>query len=225
MCEIEMLSPIETVSKTAKALEEIAQVLTRFYAHAGRWVRPEYNDCARSFLKISEDVTGFARNLMEFLAPYYYLSFYKDSENVRDELKKQFVAFRSRSPRQWISQIKFSCGEIDSSYSHYCEAWIKNSYGEHVEEQKRETAELLLQRLTTMDAAIVDALTAQVMDPLEKFVTKADIGLRENGGLDSVRLAHDEFRSQVGPVFKMIENALTHLNNAAKDFDHLAKQN
>lgn len=224
MSESEPPLSLEKIAKTAKALQEIAEALTMAYAIVGRRIRPEYKECAKNFLKISEDVTGFTRNLMEFLAPYYYLSFYKDDGDMRKELQKQFIVFRSRKPRDWISRVKFRCGEIDGYYSSFCKAWVKNSYGEHVAKKKQKAAELLLEELTTIDAALIETLTEQVMHPLEQFIKAADVGLRGADGLTSARSAHDVFRSQITPVFDAVEDALTHLNKAAETFGHLARQ-
>ncbi len=70
MSEIESLLSFEKIAKTAKEFQEIAEALTKAYALVGKRVRPEYKKCAKILLKMSEDVTGFTRNLMEFLAPY-----------------------------------------------------------------------------------------------------------------------------------------------------------
>jgi hypothetical protein len=53
-----------------KDLREIAETISSAWTAIAKKVRPDYVAAARGFQLISKDGAGYARNLVEFFAPY-----------------------------------------------------------------------------------------------------------------------------------------------------------
>jgi hypothetical protein len=216
---------IGAVTKAARNLREIASIMAEAYSALAAKVRPDYEGAAGQFQIIAQDLGGYARNLGEFLAPYYYFSFAKPEQQLRGDFQRLAERFQSKQPRQWISDIKFKCGEIDSVYDHRCKSWLKNRYGEHVAAAKRDAAQDILKSLTAMDGYLIEALTDRIMEPLKEFIAEADAAFRtKKGGLGKAESAHDRFREKTKDVFGEVETTLSELDEAVRKFKRIAKR-
>jgi hypothetical protein len=215
---------LETVSKSVKNIVDISTILRTVYSTVAKKIRPDYRACAKDFRLLTKELTGYARNLQEFTTTFYYYSFHKQLDENIKSLMKLFERFGSKEPREWASHIKFRCGEIDYIYREKCESWIKNYYGSHVSKKKQSMAKSQLKKLTKIDAELVDVLTNNVIDPIKQFVERTDKALRENPpNIVKAESAHRKLRKTMKPVVDKIDDLNTKLEDAAINFERVAR--
>jgi len=215
--------PLKKISDTAKLLEQIGTLMVKLYTGGAKFVTPQYKQAATDFLSICADLRGYAGNVLEFIAPYRYFSFYKPDDVIRDEFKQLAVKYHSKKPGDWISRLKFRCSDIDTAYNRHCRSWIKNKYGEHVTKQKQDRADNLLRELTRIDAELVDAISKQIMQPLSEFIAAADDAHTKND-VASLKAAYFVFRDRTKARFAEVESTLQELEAAAGSFQQLAQE-
>lgn len=216
-------NPITIIKEAAEAIKEIAGIMYAMYGAGAKYISPQYKLCAENFLKITADLRGYAGNVLEFLAPFYFFSFFKADNELQTEFTRLSINFRSKQLGDWISRLRFRCSEINTYYDQYCKTWVKNTYGEYVVKQKQKQADELLEQLTRMDAHLIDVLSKDVVKPLSDFVDDAFEALVVRNDVGAAKTVHDTFRQKMKPIFNSVEETLQQLEEAAQNFYKLAQ--
>lgn len=177
-------------------------------------VLPQYKSAATDFYQICQKLLKVNENLSRWLHRFRYL----DLSDL-NATSLAFQEYRSKRPGPEFQQMKPSCYDISNIYyrdiSSKIGLWFSN-------QQKREEAEGIFNRLTDADEDMVSFVFDIVISRLDKFVDEVENEF-DVGNLNRAEELRLKFKSETKEIAQQLEKFSSDLSDLTISFAKIAR--